>query len=123
RTASWCMRMTSQLAGVSTGTSDELLARKRAPRDSERAWRITCFVVDKRFRRKGVAAIALHAALESIRHRGGGLVEAFPVVCWSMGPDGSPRGVEVPGVGRVAPAHDGFGNVSTSGVISMFEKE
>src|SRR5262249_37673351 len=37
------------------GTSDELIARKGAPRPQERTWRITCFVVDRRFRRQGVA--------------------------------------------------------------------
>jgi GNAT superfamily N-acetyltransferase len=105
------------------GTSDELLARKGAPQPRERSWRITCFVVDRRFRRKGVAAIALHTALESIRTQGGGLVEAFPVVCWSMGPGGSAKSIEVPGVGAVGPAHGGFNNVSTSGVMSMFSKE
>jgi hypothetical protein len=71
-----------------------------------------------------VAGLALHAAVESIRLQGGGLVEAFPVVCWSMGRQGSDRAaVDVPGVGPVGPAHGGFNNVSTSGVMSMFEKE
>ena len=42
-------------------------------------WRITCFVVDKQHRRRGVASVALKAALEAIRKKGGGLVEAYPV--------------------------------------------
>ena len=99
------------------GTSDELLARNGAPQPRSRTWRITCFVVDRRFRRKGVARLALRAALESIRHQGGGLVEAFPVVCWSMGANGSARAIDVPGVGPIGPAHGGFNNVSTSGVM------
>ncbi len=45
----------------------------------ERLWRITCFVVDKNYRKSGVASAALKAALESIRNKGGGLVEAVPV--------------------------------------------
>jgi len=45
----------------------------------ERMWRITCFVVDKRYRRRGVASAGLRAALEAIRRKGGGLVEAYPV--------------------------------------------
>lgn len=45
----------------------------------DRLWRITCFVVDKNHRRRGVASIALRAALEAIRKKGGGLVEAYPV--------------------------------------------
>jgi ribosomal protein S18 acetylase RimI-like enzyme len=42
-------------------------------------WRITCFVVDKEYRRRGVASAGLRAALEAIRKKGGGLVEAYPV--------------------------------------------
>jgi len=45
----------------------------------ERLWRITCFCVDKKHRRKGVAEAGLKAALDSIERKGGGLVEAFPV--------------------------------------------
>jgi len=43
-------------------------------------WRITCFVVDEHHRGKGVAGLALKAALEAIRKRGGGTVESYPVV-------------------------------------------
>ena len=45
----------------------------------ERLWRITCFCVDKRHRRQGVAETGLKAALRSIRKQGGGMVEAYPV--------------------------------------------
>jgi GNAT superfamily N-acetyltransferase len=41
-------------------------------------YRITCFFVDKRYRRKGVAAIALRGALDLIARAGGGVVEAYP---------------------------------------------
>lgn len=41
-------------------------------------WRITCFFVDRPYRRSGVARLALRAALEAIRRRGGGIVEAYP---------------------------------------------
>ena len=50
--------------------------------DSAR-WRIACFVVDKKFRRRGVARTALKAALAAIRYQRGGLVEAFPVRRWA----------------------------------------
>ena len=67
---------------------------------------------------------ALRAALDAIRKRGGGLVEAHPIASWTHGRDGSPGAVEyVQGVGPVAPAWGGFGNVSTTGTASMFEKE
>lgn len=41
-------------------------------------WRITCFVVDREYRRRGVAELALRKALEEIGRQGGGLVESFP---------------------------------------------
>lgn len=65
-------------------------------------WRITCFVVDKKYRRRGVASAALKAALVSIRKKGGGLVEAYPITRW---------------------ASYAFGNESTHGTVSMFEKQ
>ena len=50
--------------------------------DVKRLWRITCFVVDRTHRRQGVASVALKGALEAIRKKGGGLVEAYPIVRW-----------------------------------------
>lgn len=41
-------------------------------------FRLTCFFVDRDYRRAGVAAIALQGALDLIAQAGGGLVEAFP---------------------------------------------
>ena len=41
-------------------------------------WRITCFFIDRRYRRQGVAAVALEGALAAIARRGGGRVEAYP---------------------------------------------
>jgi ribosomal protein S18 acetylase RimI-like enzyme len=46
---------------------------------NERLWRITCFCVDRKYRNRGVATAGLKAALESIRKKGGGTVEAYPV--------------------------------------------
>jgi len=86
-------------------------------------WRVTCFVVDPRYRRQGVAGLALRAALDAIRRQGGGIVEAYPVACWTHGANRCTESVYVDGVGPVAPAWGGFGNVSTSGVVSMFHKE
>jgi ribosomal protein S18 acetylase RimI-like enzyme len=61
--------------------------RDLAPKDKvERLWRITCFVVDKNYRKSGVASTALRAALDGIRNRGGGLVEAIPVSKTDQGP-------------------------------------
>jgi ribosomal protein S18 acetylase RimI-like enzyme len=62
-------------------------------------WRITCFVTAVRWRRRGVASTALRNALEAIRERGGGLVEAYPTL--------TPRNP----------------NWTHSGTVSMFERE
>ncbi len=71
----------------------------RSRNGREKLWRITCFVIDKRYRRRGVARLALIAALDSIRKNGGGLVEAYPVIKTDQGP-----------------------NYMYSGTVSMFEK-
>ena len=44
----------------------------------EADYRLTCFLVDRRARRKGVAVAALEGALRLIADAGGGLVEAYP---------------------------------------------
>lgn len=41
-------------------------------------YRITCFFVDRNYRRKGVATTALRGALDLIAQAGGGVVEAYP---------------------------------------------
>jgi GNAT superfamily N-acetyltransferase len=41
-------------------------------------YRLTCFFVDKNYRRKGVAGVALRGALDLIARAGGGMVEAYP---------------------------------------------
>ncbi len=57
--------------------------RKLAPEGTtKRFWRITCFVVDRKHRKRGVAKTALKAALEAIRKTGGGIVEAYPIIRW-----------------------------------------
>jgi GNAT superfamily N-acetyltransferase len=67
----------------------------------DRLWRITCFAVIRKHRRRGVATAALQAALKAIKRRGGGLVEAYPISRW---------------LSRA------FGSESTHGTQSMFEK-
>jgi GNAT superfamily N-acetyltransferase len=84
-------------------------------------WRITCFVTDKRYRKQGVAGAALRAALDAIRKRGGGVVEAYPIVAASQ--DGGPPERPVAGLGMVRAAHGSFGNASTTGTVSMFTAE
>ena len=68
---------------------------------AEKLWRITCFAVLKSYRKRGVASAALKAALEAIKRSGGGLVEGYPINRWET---------------------RAFGNESTAGTASMFEK-
>lgn len=65
------------------GPTDELprikhrrayLERLDAPPD----WRITCFFVDRKYRRGGVTAAALEGVLGEIARLGGGTVEGYP---------------------------------------------
>jgi GNAT superfamily N-acetyltransferase len=73
------------------GPTEELprIKHKRAYREGLDAgalpdWRITCFFVDRQYRRQGVAAAALDGALAEIarlgggRGGGGGIVESYP---------------------------------------------
>ena len=65
------------------GTPEELPNinhRKEYEQGLERLpdYRLTCFFVDRRYRRQGVSAVALSGALELIRQAGGGVVEAYP---------------------------------------------
>jgi hypothetical protein len=41
-------------------------------------YRITCLFVDRRYRRKGLSAVALQGALDLIAAAGGGVVEGYP---------------------------------------------
>lgn len=41
-------------------------------------WRITCFFVDREYRRRGVASAALKGALREVARLGGGSVESYP---------------------------------------------
>jgi GNAT superfamily N-acetyltransferase len=54
--------------------------RKQVEADAERVpdQRITCLFVDRRYRRSGVAEVAVRGALELIGRAGGGRVEAYP---------------------------------------------
>ena len=49
------------------------------PEPGKRLWRITCFFVDKQYRRKSVSSFALDEILKRIKSQGGGIVEAYPV--------------------------------------------
>jgi hypothetical protein len=65
------------------GTPEELpniYHRKEFEADLDRLpdYRLTCFLVGRSYRRKGVAGVAHHGALHLIAQAGGGVVEAYP---------------------------------------------
>jgi GNAT superfamily N-acetyltransferase len=63
------------------GPVDELpIGGRGRPGPTNADWRITCLVTDKAYRNRGVSRRALRTALASIRRRGGGVVESYPVV-------------------------------------------
>ena len=78
----WCQYGTSdELPRIDAGRGYRKVGR---PEGEEKLWRITCFFVDRAHRGMGVAKAGLHAALDSISKRGGGVVEAYPVVSKKM---------------------------------------
>lgn len=82
RPVGWCQYGSAdELPRIDAGRGYKKTGR---PAGEERLWRITCFFVDREYRGKGVAKLALHEALASIERQGGGVVEAFPVVSEKM---------------------------------------
>ena len=70
-----------RVAWCEYGSPEELpsiyhLKEYNAGLDKAPDYRLTCFFVDRNYRRKGVAAVALRGALDLIAKAGGGVVEA-----------------------------------------------
>lgn len=97
---------------------------------SERVWRITCFCTHKDFAGRGVAGVALRAAIDAIANRGGGLVEGLPRALahdYELGPGRGwrrhvgPFKVPVAGLGDVDGAGWLYGAMHC-GTVGMFER-
>jgi GNAT superfamily N-acetyltransferase len=73
RAVGWCQYGTPEELPTITHRK-EYEAGLVAPAD----YRLTCFFVDRDYRRAGVAAVALRGALDLIAQAGGGVVEAYP---------------------------------------------
>lgn len=65
--------------------------RRLFDEDEERRWRVTCFCTMPAHARRGVAGVALRAALRAITRRGGGVVEATPVALAKGDPETDER--------------------------------
>ena len=71
------------VAWAEFGPPDELpnlhhRAEYEATQESPPDYRVTCIFVDRRYRRRGLAAHALRGALDLIAQAGGGVVEGYP---------------------------------------------
>jgi GNAT superfamily N-acetyltransferase len=68
---------------VAVAPRDEYPRLDRSPKlrrlDDRPVWSITCFTIDRRHRRRGVAAALLDAAVDFARQRGAEVVEAYPI--------------------------------------------
>ena len=66
---------------VEPRTNYEKLAHSRVlkPVDGQPVWSVTCFYVAKDYRRQGVTVSLLKAAVEHVKHKGGRIVEGYPV--------------------------------------------
>lgn len=64
------------------------LARSRVlkPVDEEPVWSVTCFFIDREYRKQGVSTALLRAAAAFVRARGGRIVEGYPVAAKSEMP-------------------------------------
>jgi len=105
------------------GTKDELpridagrnYRKIQSPGAEEKLWRITCFFVDREHRGRGVSKFALHVALDSIGKRGGGIVEAYPVVSEKMAAVAEWRWFGTPGMFK----KEGFKEVARLGTSGL----
>lgn len=54
-------------------------SRNLKPVDETPVWAVTCFFVHKQYRRHGITAALLRAAIDYVRAQGGRIVEGYPV--------------------------------------------
>jgi GNAT superfamily N-acetyltransferase len=73
RPVAWC--------SVAPRADFPALARSRVlkPVDEQPVWSISCFFVEKKFRRKGLSFQMIKAAVDFVKKKGGSVVEAYPV--------------------------------------------
>ncbi len=73
RAVGWC--------AVAPRTEYVALSRSRVlkPLDDTPVWSVSCFFIDRRYRRQGVSLHLLQAAIEFVKTRGGRVLEGYPV--------------------------------------------
>jgi GNAT superfamily N-acetyltransferase len=62
-------------------------SRVLKPVDEQEVWSVTCFFVDRKYRRQGVTISLLKAAIGYVRSKGGRVIEGYPVDPQEILPD------------------------------------
>ena len=99
--AGW-VRVGPRTRQVRIGRTRNYTASSEEPWDDESVWTVSCFVVRKEHRNRGLNALLLDAAVEYARTSGARVIEAYP-----LDPD----------AGRKIPVNDLY-----HGVVSTFEE-
>jgi GNAT superfamily N-acetyltransferase len=98
--AGW-VRVGPRTRQIRLGRTRNFTAHSEEPWDDDAVWAVSCFVVRKEFRRQGLNARLLEAAIDFARAGGARVIEAYP-----MDPD----------AGKKIPVNDLY-----HGVLSTFE--
>jgi len=99
--AGW-VRVGPRTRQIRLGRTRNFTAHSEEPWDDDAVWAVSCFVVRKEFRRQGLNARLLEAAVDFARASGARVIEAYP-----MDPD----------AGKKIPVNDLY-----HGVLSTFEQ-
>ena len=99
--AGW-VRVGPRTRQIRLGRTRNFTAHSEEPWDDDSVWAVSCFVVRKEFRRQGLNARLLDAAVDFARAGGARVIEAYP-----MDPD----------AGKKIPVNDLY-----HGVLSTFEQ-
>jgi GNAT superfamily N-acetyltransferase len=99
--AGW-VRVGPRTRQIRLGRTRNFTAHSEEPWDDDAVWAVSCFVVRKEFRRQGLNARLLEAAVDFARAGGARVIEAYP-----MDPD----------AGKKIPVNDLY-----HGVLSTFEQ-
>lgn len=99
--AGW-VRVGPRTRQIRLGRTRNFTAHSEEPWDDDAVWAVSCFVVRKEFRRQGLNARLLEAAVDFARAGGARVIEAYPVD---------------PDAGKKIPVNDLY-----HGVLSTFER-
>ena len=77
----WCaVEPRSNYRALLTSRSPVAWAGRNEDKDDDTVWAVTCFVTRKGYRRRGVSAALVSAAVDHARGRGARAIEGYPMV-------------------------------------------